>query len=374
MTSEPSSIVAAECVVPCTDLGKTLGFFTKRLGFRLDMIFPADDPRIAVISGHGTRLRLERGADGSPGRLRLLVSDPQSFADGETRLEAPNGMQIDLVDANPPLVMPETAHGFHVRHIKDSAPWIIGRAGMHYRDLVPDRLGGSLIASHIRIPDGGPVPDMVHYHTVGFQVIYCYRGWVRLVYEDQGEPFILKAGDCVLQPPEIRHRVLEASDELQVVELGCPAEHITTIDHEMELPTGRLDPMKDFGGQIFCRHQCADAVWLDWRVPGFETRDTGIGEATRGTASVQVVRPKSGISDSPVYSHRTDILFAFILEGHVTLAGEGQDTQQLGPGDAFVIPPQMKSALRACSDDLEFLEASLPAQFETDIHESADLT
>ena len=72
---------------------------------------------------------------------------------------------------------------------------------MLYRDLVPDRLGGSIIASHISIPDGGPVPDMVHYHTIGFQLIYCYRGWVRLVYEDQGPEFIINAGDCVIQPP-----------------------------------------------------------------------------------------------------------------------------------------------------------------------------
>ena len=37
--------------------------------------------------------------------------------------------------------------------------WVIGRAGMRYRDLIPGRLGGSIIASHIRIPDAGPVPD-----------------------------------------------------------------------------------------------------------------------------------------------------------------------------------------------------------------------
>ncbi|WP_350335527.1 cupin domain-containing protein [Coralliovum pocilloporae] len=373
MPNRSSDIVGAELVVPCSDLGKTLGFFTKTLGFRLDMIFPADDPRIAVISGHGTCLRLERDGTGPTGTLRLLVSDPDNFAEGQTVLHAPNGMRIELVDANPPLIMPETRHGFHVRHIKDSAPWVIGRAGMHYRDLVPDRLGGSLIASHIRIPDGGPVPDMVHYHTVGFQVIYCYRGWVRLVYEDQGEPFILKAGDCVLQPPEIRHRVLEASDELQVVELGCPAEHITTIDHDMELPTGRLDPEKDFSGQIFCRHQAETAEWAPWRIPGFETRDTGIGRATRGTASVQVIRPSAGVAESPVTSHNTDILFAFILEGQMTLRGEGQTPQTLEPGDAFVIPPDTKTRLCACSDDLQFLEASLPANFETSLYEEQEL-
>jgi hypothetical protein len=43
-----------------------------------------------------------------------------------------------------------------------------------------------MIASHIRIPDGGPVPDMVHFHKVGFQLIFCIKGWVDVVYEDQG--------------------------------------------------------------------------------------------------------------------------------------------------------------------------------------------
>ena len=32
-----------------------------------------------------------------------------------------------------------------------------GRAGMLYRDLIPGRLGGRFIASHISIPEGGPV-------------------------------------------------------------------------------------------------------------------------------------------------------------------------------------------------------------------------
>ncbi len=70
--------------------------------------------------------------------------------------------------------------------LADQAPWVIGRAGMQYRDLIPTRLGGAIIASHIRIPDGGPVPDMVHFHKVGFQLIFCVKGWVDVVYEDQG--------------------------------------------------------------------------------------------------------------------------------------------------------------------------------------------
>ena len=130
---------------------------------------------------------------------------------------------------------------------------------MQYRDLIPSRLGGRFIASHIRIPDGGPVPDYVHFHHIRFQMIYCKAGWARLVYEDQGEPFLFHAGDCVLQPPEIRHRVLEASDGLEVIEIGCPAVHETFADHAMTLPTPHLLPERDFGGQRFVRHVAAKA-------------------------------------------------------------------------------------------------------------------
>ena len=68
-------------------------------------------------------------------------------------------------------------------------------------------------------------------------MIYCYKGWVRVVYDDQGPPFVMHAGDCVLQPPEIRHRVLESSPGLEVIEIGCPAQHETWADPELDLPT-----------------------------------------------------------------------------------------------------------------------------------------
>ena len=46
----------------------------------------------------------------------------------------------------------------------------------------------------------------------------------------------------VIQPPEIRHRVLYASDNIEVLEIGVPAEHVTTIDHDMTLPNGPANP------------------------------------------------------------------------------------------------------------------------------------
>ena len=175
--------ILAEVLLPTQELRNDLPFYTKTLGMRLENIFPADNPSVATLSGHGLRVRIDRDAQVSPGRLRILTDDPANFAGGQTHLTAPNGTEIEVVPLTPRLTQPETLHEYGVRRLKDSAPWVIGRAGMHYRDLIPSRLGGSIIASHIRIPAGGPVPDMVHYHTVGFQLIYCYTGWVDVLYE-----------------------------------------------------------------------------------------------------------------------------------------------------------------------------------------------
>jgi quercetin dioxygenase-like cupin family protein len=366
----------AEFRLPTEDLGKDLGFFSETLGFRLEAIFPADDPAVAVISGHGLRIRLERGAREAPGTIRLLCQDPAAVAGGRSELTAPNGTRIEIAAADPPLELPQTRHALVVRRLADSDSWHIGRAGMHYRDLIPGRLGGRIIASHIRIPDGGPVPDMVHYHRVDFQLIFCYRGWVKVVYEDQGPPFVLGAGDCVIQPPEIRHRVLEASENLEVIEIGVPAEHATAIDHDLTLPTRVLNPDRDFGGQKFCHHKVAEAVWQPWRIAGFEARDTGIAEATSGLANVQVARrparrhaePFDGDGD-PITSHKADILFSFVMAGTMTLQAQGRESQDLAAGDAFVIPPDTRTVYGNCSDDLELLEVALPGAVETIAHD-----
>ena len=357
------SDIRAEMRLPTDELREDIPFFTKVLGMRLDTIYPADDPQVAVFSGHGLRVRVEKGAEEPPGTLRILTDDPDGFADGQRTLTAPNGTRVEIAELNPPFVLPETEHAFVVRRLADQAPWIIGRAGMHYRDLIPSRLGGSIIASHIRIPDGGPVPDMVHYHTVGFQLIFCYRGWVDLVYEDQGPPFRLHAGNCVIQPPEIRHKVLFASDNIEVIEIGVPAEHLTTIDHEMTLPNPTVDPDREFQGQRFVHHKADEAVWQPFRLPGFQSRDTTINANTQGIAGVQVVRRAQG---DPVWAaHDCDIHFTFVMEGAMTLEGEGKEPYRLSPGDAFAIPPGMRTRYAEPTDDIELLEVSLPGAFAT---------
>lgn len=315
---------SAPLVLPVPDLAEALDYFTRRLGFRVEMIFPADAPATAVISGHGATLRLE------------------SVESRATRQDLPARRQE-----------------FVISRLRADDAWHVGRAGMEYRDLIPDRLGGRFIASHIRIPGGGPTPDYVHYHKVRFQMIYCKAGWVRVVYEDQGPPFVLEAGDCVLQPPEIRHRVLESSPGLEVIEIGCPALHETWADHELPLPTSQVLSERLFAGQRFVRHHAKTALWKPARFDGWETQDTGIAAATNGLAGVRVLRTKSAI-ESTAEGHAGEFLFWFVLQGELEMDSQAHGNHQLQAGASCVLPAGLGYTLRA-ETGLELLEVSLPA-------------
>ena len=290
-------------------------------GFRLDMIMPADAPRVAQLSTAYTTVR--------------LVTQHSA----------------------PPAASQQEAQAFLITRANEQR-WAPGRAGMQYRDLIPGRLGGRFIASHIRIPDGGPVADYVHHHAIRFQMIYCRRGWVRVVYEDQGPPFVMHEGDCVLQPPHIRHRVLESSPGLEVIEIATPAEHETWRDHDLELPTKTLNPARNFAGQRFVRHIAADATWRRSE-DGIDHRDLGIAEATAGVAGARVLRLAPGAPAQP-RTHDGEFLFFAILEGGVELQSRSHGGHALNRDDACVLPTGADYALKAATP-AQILMVTLPA-------------
>ena len=353
-----AGVRASQVLVACRELEPTLAFFQQRLGLQVDAIFPADNPTTVMVSGHGLSLRLVEGASGGATDIYLLCDHPQ--AAGASLLTAPNGLRIHLVAADPPMRQPATQQRLVLTRGGGADAWGVGRAGMHYRDLVPDRLGGAFIASHIRVLEGGPVGDYVHFHKIRFQTIFCRKGWFRVAYEGQGEPLLMREGDCVLQPPLIRHRVMESSAGAEVVEICTPAEHITMADRNMPLPNADLQPGRDFSGQRFVFHVAADAPWAPWRIEGFEVRDTEIGAATGGLAGVRVVRPQ-GRPPANSQSHDTEFCFYFVLSGGVSLQLDGQ-THRLESDDSITIPGGMAYALAECSPDLTLLEVSLPAE------------
>jgi quercetin dioxygenase-like cupin family protein len=300
----------------CTDFSAALDLLRGR-GLRLDVIYPADDPHTAILTHDGLSVRLTARPDAPP----------------------------------PPAGLPEFRPEFVVTHAGTASGE--GRAGMHYRDLIPSRLGGRYIASHIMIEEGGPVADWVHFHRIAFQLICVRRGWVRVVYEGRGHPFVMAAGDMVLQPPGIRHRVLESSPGLEVVEITCPALHETFADHEMTLPNGDSDPASSYEGQFFLHHVAAAAAWVPWH--GAEAQATGVRDATGGLADARLLRPGA----SPVVAvppHAGELVFGFVLEGSVRLDHGG--SHALSPADSFVIAPGKAWSLTEMSGDLRLLHVT----------------
>ena len=304
----------SEREIVCADLASAIDDL-KRDGFRLDLIYPADEPHGAVMSKGEDCVRVTTAADAPRPDGALPPFEPEFVL---TRAGASPGE---------------------------------GRAGMLYRDLIPGRLGGRYIASHIGIPEGGPVADWVHFHRIAFQMIFVRRGWVRVVYEDNGEPFVMREGDLVLQPPEIRHRVLESAPGLEVVEITAPALHATFADHELELPNGR-NPGRLYGGQAFLQHVAAQTAWKPFG--GGDAQETGISQATSGLAEVRVVRAPQGRLDFP--PHDGELVFGFVLDGSAVLEFGG--AHELTAADAFVIPPGKPWRLGEASPDLCLLHVT----------------
>ncbi len=344
-----------ELIAETPNVDAEVDFFVSRGGFRVDAVFPADDPRTALLSRAGSRLRVVRGGADRPVRLRAITSagSPRST------LRSPGGSTIEFEPADESVTVPAGDPALVITRA-DAGSWVTGRAGMRYRDLLPGRWGGRFIASHILIPDAGPVPDYVHYHRVRFQLIVVKAGWVEVVYEDQGPPFVMHAGDAVLQPPEIRHRVLTSSAGLEVIEIGCPAEHLTLADHELELPTPTVRSDRDFGGQRFARSILGSAVAESWRVAGYVSFDTGFGEATGGLVGACIVEPGDRPGDEAAVQD-TEFAMLVVLDGGVVLEHGGIAEPALEAGDGVALPSGVTVGLRDPSPDLRLLDVTVRA-------------
>ena len=322
-----SSNIVQSLVVPCNDLAETLDFFTEKNEFRLHRIYPAEDPSIADIENHDRYIRLVKQESGP-------YPDYPAIIGGSTQ-----DLSIETVDLNPPMEVPSAQYTFEMTHLGDDSDWVIGRVGMEYRNLISEQ-NGRFGASHIRITKGGPVEDYVHFHQIRFQMIYCYKGWAKVLYEDQGESIIMKSGDCVLQPPGIRHRVLESSTGLEVIEINSPAKHMTGRDHSINLPSEIMDSGRLFGGQKFLHHQASSG----------NNGELGILEATNGMMSASIIHPKNQFGQNL----EGKFLFNFILKGDCQLVFE--KNYSFSAGDAFIIPTGRELLLNHCSNDLKILQ------------------
>ena len=81
MLSANSAATQAQVVIPTRSLQEDIPFFSGVMGMRMESIFPAEDPSVAVFAGHGVRFRIERTEDvpADPAKILLFCDHPSQF-------------------------------------------------------------------------------------------------------------------------------------------------------------------------------------------------------------------------------------------------------------------------------------------------------
>lgn len=124
-------------------------------------------------------------------------------------------------------VPPQT---FAFSHLKSSEFESGLRSYASYRDLgFAKATQGAAVAHVIRFHP--PCTDEVrvwHTHDIEFQMVYVLKGWI--VTEMEGRaPERMDVGSSWIQPPKIRHRVVDFSDDCEVLEIVLPADFETDM-------------------------------------------------------------------------------------------------------------------------------------------------
>jgi quercetin dioxygenase-like cupin family protein len=124
-----------------------------------------------------------------------------------------------------------TAQQFAFSHLKGGDFKEGLRSYAKYRDLgFAAATQGAAVAQVIRFVP--PCTDDVrvwHTHDVEFQMIYVLKGSITTEMEGH-PPETMVAGSSWMQPPKIRHRVVDYSDDCEVLEIVLPADFETHMD------------------------------------------------------------------------------------------------------------------------------------------------
>ena len=214
----------------------------------------------------------------------------------------------------------------------DGAEWGDGlRSFFQYRDLgiqkaTSDQFRALLLRVREEAWHRGPIEmnhsTGPHQHDVDFQMVMVVQGWMRFVFEGEGE-HTFQAGDCWLQPARITHNELECSDDLVAFEITTPGVHDTVAFEELvgSQPTT----------QRFHVSKASDREFKNGLRPYFEYGDLGIDAATGGQFKAHLIRVKGseGGTDSGqiemgkpttehttgLHTHGIDFQMNFILQG-----------------------------------------------------------
>ena len=101
--------------------------------------------------------------------------------------------------------------------------------------------------------------------------------------------------------------------------------------------------------------------------PQFEYRHFGVEEATKRKYGSHVIRVAAG-AKPPVRHHvhpDCEFLLVYILKGWVKFWYDGAGEKKLVAGDVHLLPAGIKHAVTGWSKDLEMLETTHPADYQS---------
>ena len=111
-----------------------------------------------------------------------------------------------------------------------------------------------------------------------------------------------------------------------------------------------------------------DAKWVHEDIrPQFEYRHFGIEEATGRRYGSHVIRVAKG-AKPPVRHHvhpDCEFLQVYVIKGWVKFWYEGVGEKKLSAGDVHLLPAGIKHAVTGWSKDLEMLETTHPADYQS---------
>ena len=98
----------------------------------------------------------------------------------------------------------------------------------------------------------------------------------------------------------------------------------------------------------------------------FEYRDLGIKEVTGGKVLAHIIRARPGAQGvTGAHLHNLEFQMYYVIKGWIEFDYEGVGAVRAEAGTCVYQPPGIKHDELAHSDDLELIEITLPAEFET---------
>jgi mannose-6-phosphate isomerase-like protein (cupin superfamily) len=160
--------------------------------------------------------------------MAKVKAKPKAKAKTRTKSTARRATPVRRTVKAKPKAKARPKQDFIVSHHREEDFEVGLRSYAKYRDLGVAKATRGMVQAHVirMVPPCDPaVVSKRHYHDVDFQMIYVLKGWMKGEYE--GKEVIVRQGSCWIQPPRIKHTVLDYSDDCELLEIILPAEFDT---------------------------------------------------------------------------------------------------------------------------------------------------